>query len=136
MTRRADDPSSHPDPELGAAWSRVSRDEPPAALDDSIRAAARRAVHAAPHAPAPSPRAPAASRGWWPVAAAATLAAVVVGIVQMAPDERRHDELAGRMQGEPTVRPQAPSVPGAPVLPERAPPPVGPQASPPSGPPS
>ena len=36
------------DRQIEAAWRAASRDQPPVALDDSIRAAARRAVAAAP----------------------------------------------------------------------------------------
>ena len=40
---------------LKRAWREVSRDEPPAVLDDAIRAAARKAVHAGPRAAGASP---------------------------------------------------------------------------------
>jgi hypothetical protein len=69
------------DPELGASWRAASREQPPAALDDAIRAAARREVGAKPGRLRAAPR-------WWPLAAAATVAAVAVGIVQMAPPEQ------------------------------------------------
>ena len=41
------DPNDLRDPRLDAAWRAASREEPPAALDDAIRAAARRGVGAA-----------------------------------------------------------------------------------------
>ncbi len=69
------------DPDLGTAWRAASREQPPAALDDSIRAAARREVGAKPGRLRAAPR-------WWPLAAAATVAAVAVGIVQMTPPEQ------------------------------------------------
>jgi hypothetical protein len=69
---------SETDSELGAAWRSASREQPPAALDDAIRAAARREVGARPGRMRAPPR-------WWPLAAAATVAAVAVGIVQMTP---------------------------------------------------
>ena len=69
------------DPELDATWRAASREQPPAALDDAIRAAARREVGAKPGGFG------AASR-WWPLAAAATVAAIAVGIVQMTPPEQ------------------------------------------------
>jgi hypothetical protein len=72
---------SETDPELGASWRAASREQPPAALDDAIRAAARREVRAKPGRLRAAPR-------WWPLAAAATVAAVAVGIVQMAPPEQ------------------------------------------------
>src|SRR5215472_17870163 len=53
------------DPRVDAAWRAANRDEPPAALDDAIRAAARRAVEAGPQRKR--------DKHWWyPFAAAAT----------------------------------------------------------------
>ena len=69
------------DPELDATWRATSREQPPAALDDAIRAAARREVGAKPGGFGSAPR-------WWPLAAAATVAAIAVGIVQMTPPEQ------------------------------------------------
>ena len=68
------------DPELDATWRAASREQPPAALDDAIRAAARREVGAKPGRLRAAPR-------WLPFAAAATVAAIAVGIVQMTPPE-------------------------------------------------
>ena len=69
------------DPELDATWRAASREQPPATLDDAIRAAARREVGAKPGGFGAAPR-------WWPLAAAATVAAIAVGIVQMTPPEQ------------------------------------------------
>jgi hypothetical protein len=69
------------DPEVDATWRAASREQPPAALDDAIRAAARREVGAKPGGFGAAPR-------WWPLAAAATVAAIAVGIVQMTPPEQ------------------------------------------------
>jgi len=68
------------DPELDATWRAASREQPPAALDDAIRAAARREVGAKPGRLRAAPR-------WLPFAAAATVAAIAVGIIQMIPPE-------------------------------------------------
>ncbi len=68
------------DPELEARWRAASREVPPSALDDAIRAAARREVGAKPGVFRAAPR-------WLPLAAAATVAAIAVGIVQMTPPE-------------------------------------------------
>ena len=68
------------DPELDATWRAASREQPPATLDDAIRAAARREVGAKPGGLRAAPR-------WLPFAAAATVAAIAVGIVQMTPPE-------------------------------------------------
>src|ERR1700682_3075433 len=68
------------DPELDATWRAASREQPPAALDDAIRAAARREVGAKPGRLRAAPR-------WLPFAAAATVAGIAGGIVQMTPPE-------------------------------------------------
>src|SRR5262249_38565387 len=73
------------DRELEAAWRAASKEQPPAALDASIRAAARRAVDAR----------PAKAKSWWrvkthwaPLAAAAMVTIIAVGIVQLTPPEQ------------------------------------------------
>jgi hypothetical protein len=71
---------SETDRDLDAAWRAASREEPPAALDAAIRAAARRAVDAGP--------ARARHARWWPLAAAAAVAVIAVGIVQLTPQEQ------------------------------------------------
>lgn len=68
------------DDKLDAAWRAASREEPPAALDDALRAAARRAVGAGPSR--------ARHMQSWPLAAAAIVAVLAIGIVQMAPPEQ------------------------------------------------
>jgi hypothetical protein len=69
------------DPALDAAWREASREQPPAALDDAIRAAARREVGAA-------PRRPRDKHWWYPLAAAATVAVIAVGLLQLSSTER------------------------------------------------
>jgi hypothetical protein len=72
---------SERDPRLDAAWRAASCEEPPPALDAAIRAAARRAVDA--------PTAGGRGKHWWyPLAAAATVALLAVGIAQLTPPER------------------------------------------------
>src|SRR5450631_4088240 len=68
------------DDKLDAAWRAASREEPPAALDDALRAAARRAVGAGPSR--------ARHMQSWPLAAAAVVAVLAIGIVQMTPPEQ------------------------------------------------
>lgn len=69
------------DRRLDAAWRIASREQPPAALDDAIRAAARRAVAAGPGRRS--------NKHWWyPLAAAATVAVLAVGIAQLTPPEQ------------------------------------------------
>ncbi len=80
--------TENPDPErderIDSAWRATSRDEPPAALDELIRAAARREVGAGPL----RSRQPAWLRALPSLAAAAAVAVVAVGIVQLAPPEQ------------------------------------------------
>src|SRR5436190_19675812 len=68
------------DDKLDAAWRAASREEPPAALDDALRAAARRAVSARPSRERHMQS--------WPLAAAAVVAVLAIGIVQMTPPEQ------------------------------------------------
>jgi hypothetical protein len=72
---------SERDPRVDAAWRAASRDEPPAALDDAIRAAARRAVDSA-------PRRWRDKHWWYPFAAVATVAVIAVGLLQLTPPEQ------------------------------------------------
>jgi len=91
------------DRELDAAWRAASREEPPAALDDAVRAEARRAVAAAPGA---RPR-----HAWrYPAAAAATVALLAFGIAQMTSRDEV-EPLASR----PAVAPSTPSESAAPA---------------------
>jgi hypothetical protein len=94
----------HRNPDVDAAWRAASRDQPPPALDAAITAAARRAVGA-------GPKRLGAPRAWWPVAAAAVVAVVAIGIVEMTPpDEIVPTEIA-------PAAPQAP-LPAAPQPPQ------------------
>ncbi|MEO8738120.1 MAG: hypothetical protein ABI537_00285 [Casimicrobiaceae bacterium] len=68
------------DREVAAAWRAASRDEPPGALDDALRAAARRAVGAGP--------ARAKHMRTWPLAAAAVMAVFAIGLLQLTPPEQ------------------------------------------------
>ena len=71
---------SEVDSKLDAAWRAASREEPPAAIDDALRAAARRAVRAGP--------ARTRHQRTWPLAAAAVVAALAIGILQLTPTEQ------------------------------------------------
>jgi hypothetical protein len=92
------------DPEVDAAWRAQSRDEPPAALDDAIRAAAHRAVHAQPASTT------ARARSAWPVwagfAAAASIGAIAIGVWQLQP--RDVDETKVVASDVPRASPAAP----------------------------
>jgi hypothetical protein len=88
----ATDPNDVRDPRVDAAWRAASREEPPKALDDAIRAAARREIRAGPRsADAPTPAVPSALRPerWWaPLAAAATIGMIAIGLLQLSNPER------------------------------------------------
>jgi hypothetical protein len=84
------------DPRVDAAWNTASREEPPVALDDAIRAAARKALHA-------QPRRARDKHWWYPFAAAATVAVIALGLLQTTPPEQIAPTLvadAGRTQKE------------------------------------
>ena len=73
------------DPTFDAAWRAASTEVPPPALDAAILAAARRAVDAGPRR---VPEATRPARWWGPLAAAATIGAIAIGILQFgAPDK-------------------------------------------------
>ncbi len=75
------------DPRFDAAWRAWSSEEPPASLDAAITAAARREVGARPQKTG-TREAMADRRRWWPLAAAATVAAIAIGILQLTmPDQ-------------------------------------------------
>jgi hypothetical protein len=71
------------DDKIDSAWRAASREQPAAALDDAIRAAARRAVGSGPSLPSRVRH-----MRSWPLAAAAVVAVLAVGIVQLTPPEQ------------------------------------------------
>jgi len=81
------DPSER-DAELSAAWREHSAEMPPPRLDAAVLAAAHRAVGSAPRdAGKPAAEATSPQRWWMPLAAAATIGAVALGILQTMPPE-------------------------------------------------
>lgn len=99
------------DPALDAAWREASREEPPAALDDTIRAAARREVQAA-------PRRTRDKHWWYPVAAAATVAVIAIGLLQLTPPEQVAPVVVAEKDtaadtGAQTAQREAPGAPAA-----------------------
>jgi hypothetical protein len=82
------DPNELHDPRFEAAWRAASHEDPPPSLDDAIRAAARREVGAGPQRANRVPEALHPERWWWPLAAAATIGVVAIGLLQLAdPDQ-------------------------------------------------
>jgi hypothetical protein len=102
------------DPRIDAAWRAANRDEPPAHLDDAIRAAARRAVE-------PGPRRKRDKHWWYPFAAAATVAVIAVGLLQLTPPDQVTPtivsdlpKVAHKNAASAPVPSSAPAAPGAP----------------------
>jgi hypothetical protein len=87
MSTRPSDDSRAPlhDPAFDAAWRAVSSEVPPPAADAAILAAARRAVHTGPRRVAEATR---PERWWAPLAAAATIGAIAIGILQLAAPDK------------------------------------------------
>jgi hypothetical protein len=98
------DPDSR-DPRIDAAYRATPREEPPAELDERIRAAARRAVSAGPQSADAAARAR-VQRSWlarWrvPVSLAATVVIVVTLTVMMQDEESRRAKLDAQVDGPP-----------------------------------
>jgi hypothetical protein len=119
------------DPRFDAAWHAASHEEPPTALDDSILAAARRAVGAGPQRSESSehassglvsrvPEATSPERWWWPLAAAATIGAIAFGLLQLKPAENGSAGTVSDMPANATRQAPAPAQVPAPA-PSRAP---------------
>ncbi|MEO7500611.1 MAG: hypothetical protein ABIX11_13590 [Casimicrobiaceae bacterium] len=75
------------DPALDAAWRAQATDTPPPALDAAILAAAHRAVKSAPAKVGRGGEATRPWRWWTPLAAAAAIGAIAIGVLQLAPPE-------------------------------------------------
>jgi len=87
MTSDPRDRAAPSEPRVDAAWRALSSEEPPKSLDAAIMAAARREVGAGPQKIARR-EAIADRRRWWPLAAAATVAVIAVGVLQLTtPDQ-------------------------------------------------
>ncbi|MEO8755330.1 MAG: hypothetical protein ABI624_21930 [Casimicrobiaceae bacterium] len=83
-----DPDASQRDPALERAWRAHSRETPPLALDRAILAAAHRAVGSGPQEAAKAARAATAPQRWWmPLAAAAAVGIVTVGLLQVTPEQ-------------------------------------------------
>ena len=107
--RPSDDPdASLHDPAFDAAWRAMSSEDPPPAKDAAILAAARRAVDAGPRRVAEATR---PARWWGPVAAAATIGAIAIGILQLAaPDKTGAPATPGIVTDMPVPPEQTPKV--------------------------
>lgn len=81
------DPGILRDDAVDRAWRERSGETPPAALDDAIRAAAHRAVGSTPRSKPAVAEAREPWRWWMPLAAAATIGAIAIGVIQNLPTE-------------------------------------------------
>ncbi len=129
MTMRT--PDDLHDARFDDAWRRASRETPPAALDDAIRAAARREVGAGPQDVTSVREATRPERWWFPLAAAATIGAIAIGLLQISTsdrvgpaDERRvvSDVPEDAKPAPPAAEPLPSPQPSAPLAKEQAPP--------------
>ena len=77
------------DPKLEEALRAHLREEPPSALDARILAAAHRAVESAPRKVGPEATRP--QRWWMPLAAAAAIGVIAIGVVQQMPKDAAID---------------------------------------------
>ncbi len=105
MSRAPSDQPPAGDADLARAWREASHDEPPAALDDAIRAAARQAVHAGPRRVAESP-----FGGRWrvPLSVAAVLVVSATVTLLVAERERHGSRSVHEQDAPPAARaPQA-----------------------------
>lgn len=118
------------DRNVETAWREHVRDEPPSALDDAIRAAAHRAVQSGPRAAGTSRNR--AWTAWAPLAVAATLGAIALGVVQLVPrdTDATHEVVSDAAPSDSasanapsrTPRPSAVERPSVPAAPPAAPP--------------
>ena len=74
------------DDAVARAWQAYARETPPPGVDDAIRAAARRAVGTKPRAHPELAEARGPWRWWMPLAAAATIGAIAIGVIQSMPE--------------------------------------------------
>ncbi len=101
--------NSERDRALSKAWREHSAEMPPGHLDAAIRAAARRAVGSVPR-DAATPEATSPQRWWMPLAAAATIGAVALGVLQtLPPDQPVTSPSVSDMPAAPPVSPPASS---------------------------
>ncbi|GMU72875.1 MAG: hypothetical protein AMXMBFR42_23310 [Burkholderiales bacterium] len=106
MTTARDDPR---DDVVDRVWRDAMQDAPGASLDDAIRAAARRAVGAKPRAESVA-EARKPWRWWMPLAAAATIGAIAIGVIQSLPHESMEPTVvsdASPVRQQPRVEPVA-----------------------------
>jgi len=108
--------SADRDPRLDTAWRVHSTEAPSPSIDATILAAAHRAVASAPHATSKVPAATQAWAWWMPLAAAAAIGAMAIGVIQLMPHP--HDDSAAIVSDTPADAPsgsRAKAREGAPI---------------------
>jgi len=95
--------SADRDPRLDTAWRVHSTEAPSTSIDATILAAAHRAVASAPHATSKVPAATQAWAWWMPLAAAAAIGAMAIGVIQLMPHP--HDDSAAIVSDTPADAP-------------------------------
>ena len=100
---------------VARAWREHVRDEPPPAVDDAIRAAARRAVGAKPQVTSKVAEAREPWRWWMPIAAAATIGAIAIGVLQNLPQDTAEPTVVSDLSSVRREASQAPASPPAPA---------------------
>ena len=119
------------DPELEKLYREHAREEPPSALDAKILAAAHRAVDSGPRKVGEATR---PQRWWMPLAAAAVIGVVAIGVVQQMPKEPAIDATSVTSAPAPASPPaQAPMNAPAPAADESKQKKEMDQAAPPQG---
>ncbi len=106
------------DPRVDAAWRALSDEGPPESLDAAIMAAARREVGAKPQK-ITAREAVADRRRWWPLAAAATIAAITVGVLQLTTPDQIGAPASDKSIVTDMPAPAAKTVPEVPTAPSR-----------------
>jgi hypothetical protein len=103
------------DEHIDALWAATRADGPSPDIDAALRAAARREIGAGPQ-PSRPPVAEATrwERWWWPLAAAATIGAVAIGLLQLTPNERSEPAVVSDMPAQ-TARKAEASAPRSPI---------------------
>jgi hypothetical protein len=118
---------------VARAWREHMNETPPAATDDAIRAAARRAVGAKPRHKPRVAEARQPWRWWMPLAAAATIGTIAIGVMQNLPQDGSEPTVVSDAT---TARRAPPATPAASELPsssDRPAPATPAQAAPGSG---
>jgi len=106
------------DPRVDAAWRALSDEAPAASLDAAIMAAARRELGARPQK-IHTREAMAGHRRWWPLAAAATVAAIAVGVLQLTTPDQIGAPTADKTIVSDVPAPASRPVPERPTTPSR-----------------